>query len=79
MPMPTAQAIKDTLKPGDEVVELDHYINDPPVADRAAEVLLARSWPSLTPARMKSRDPVGELQARTERHSAGITCSFSSP
>ena len=34
------EAIKDNLKPGIEVLELSHNINDPPFADRAAEVLL---------------------------------------
>ena len=34
------QAIKDNLKPGIEVVELDCNINDPAFADRASEVLL---------------------------------------
>ena len=34
------RAIKDNLKPGIEVVELDHNINDPAFADTAAEVLL---------------------------------------
>ena len=34
------QAIKDNLKPGIDIVELDCNINDPAFADRAAEVLL---------------------------------------
>ena len=34
------EAIRDHLKPGIDVLELDHNINDPPFADRAAEVLL---------------------------------------
>ena len=34
------EAIKDNLKPGIAVLELAHNINDPPFADRAAEVLL---------------------------------------
>ena len=34
------EAIKDNLKPGIDVLELGHNINDPPFADRAAEVLL---------------------------------------
>ena len=34
------EAIKDNLKPGIDVLELGHNINDPPFADRAAEALL---------------------------------------
>ena len=34
------EAIKDNLKLGIDVLELGHNINDPPFADRAAEVLL---------------------------------------
>ena len=34
------RAIKDNLKPGIEVLEMDHNINDPAFADRAAGVLL---------------------------------------
>ena len=41
--MPTAPASepsRDNLKPGIEVLEMDHNINDPAFADRAAGVLL---------------------------------------
>ena len=34
------EAIKDNLKSGIDVLKLAHNINDPPFADRAAEVLL---------------------------------------
>ena len=34
------QAIRDNLKPGIEVLEMDHNINDPAFADRAAGILL---------------------------------------
>ena len=34
-------AIKQHLKPGIPVIELDHNINDPEFADKVAETLLA--------------------------------------
>lgn len=44
------QAIKDNLRPGIPVVELDANINDPIFAERAAKLLLDMMEPALQPA-----------------------------